>query len=92
VYHLGAGSDRNRGDEAVDQSPDGFAACAAGAVQRRCGVVVGGRGVQHRRPCEQAAKLGKVMLVTCAREDLHRDRIADGEVVGEEEIDGFARR
>ena len=92
MQHFGSGSDRDCGDEAVDQFPDGFTTQPAGATQRRCGVVVGGRGGQHRGTTEQSTKLGEVMLVACAREDLHRHGIADREVSGEEAIDGLARR
>jgi hypothetical protein len=92
VQNLGSGPDRHCGDETVDQLPDGFAAHTAGAIQRRCGVIVGRRGGQHRRPPEQTTKLGEVMLVAGAGEDFHRHRIANREVVSEEEIDGLARR
>ena len=92
VQHLGFGSDRHGGDETVDELPDGFAAYAAGAIQRRCGVVVGWRGGQHRGPTEQPAKLSEVVLVARAGEDFHRHGIADRGVVSKEAIDSFARR
>ena len=87
VEHLDPGSDGNCADQAVDQLSDGFAARAARPIHRCGRLVVGGCRRQRGRSCEEASELEELSFVACTCEEFHRDRVTDGNVVGEQAVD-----
>lgn len=77
-------------DQAVDELPYGLPVATASSVERGGLFVVLGEDRQQRGPSKQPAQLGEVLFVAGAGENLHADRVADGEVLSEEAIDGVA--
>jgi hypothetical protein len=86
VKQFGVGSDRHGGDETVDELANGPTSSPTHSMESRCLVAVRGCGREHRCSTEQTSQLSEMVFVSCSGEDLHRDRVADGEVGIEQAI------
>src|SRR3546814_10280066 len=71
VQHGDVLADRDGADDAVDELSHGLPPAAAGSVEGRLRLVVGGTGRQHGGSGQQTAELAKVGGVQRSGKDLH---------------------
>lgn len=84
------GSDGGRGNEAIDQLPDGLTSSTACTVERGSLFVIGWFGRNEGSSSEQPAKVAEMLLIPCASQHLHPDGVARGDLAVQEGVDAVA--
>ena len=79
-------ADRDRSDEAVDEATDRLSAVPTPPIHHRRSVEVSRSAVKHLSPTEERAQVPQVTVVTSTGENLHQNRVTDGDVVVQQDV------
>ena len=83
-------SDRDGGDQAVDQAANRLTALSAQLIDGGGRLIVLGTAVAHAGDAQESAKLDEVIRIASPCQYLHQDSVADGDLGIEEAVHLFA--